>query len=110
MGYRRQRGTTTDNAGRQLDASKCAFAIEEIWFPGYWLGLDRETEIEPENTAAIQQHKTLSGLRSFLGFANSYRDFVLFYFATPMTPKDTPFACTQACAKAFQELQAAFSF
>lgn len=67
-----------DKAGLTLNVSKCRFAQQEVKFLGHIVGSGRHGT-DPEKVRAIKEipaPETKRQLRSFLGLANYYRDYV----------------------------------
>ncbi|XP_044721598.1 reverse transcriptase (RNA-dependent DNA polymerase) domain-containing protein [Hirsutella rhossiliensis] len=86
------------DAGLQIDIDKSGKGIR----------------VDPEKVQAIQQWqrpRSVKGVRSFLGFANYYRQFIPRFSniaapLTALTKKDAVFAWSKECDKAFEELKA----
>ena len=69
-----------EKAGLQLDISKCEFEVKETKYLGFILEAGKGIRIDPEKVKAViewQAPKSVKGVRSFLGFANFYRKFIL---------------------------------
>ncbi|KAM4065150.1 reverse transcriptase (RNA-dependent DNA polymerase) [Hirsutella rhossiliensis] len=88
----------SSDAGLQIDIDKSGKGIR----------------VDPEKVQAIQQWqrpRSVKGVRSFLGFANYYRQFIPRFSniaapLTALTKKDAVFAWSKECDKAFEELKA----
>ena len=62
-----------------VNLEKCSFGMERVWYMGY-IVYKHGAHVNPFNIKAINDwmtSTTLTELRSFLGFANFYRIFVL---------------------------------
>ncbi|KJZ68287.1 hypothetical protein HIM_12322 [Hirsutella minnesotensis 3608] len=67
------------NAGLKLDLEKCAFAVKEVKYLGFIIKAGEGVTVDPEKIVAIRDWEaptTVTGVRSFLGFANFYREFI----------------------------------
>ncbi|RCI10688.1 hypothetical protein L249_5387 [Ophiocordyceps polyrhachis-furcata BCC 54312] len=103
-------------AGLFLDIDKCAFAVTEVKYLGFIVHAGREIRPDPEKVAAIRDWEAptrLRGVRSFLGFANFYRDFIprFSHLTAPLirlTQRNAPFVWTAECQAAFDTLKEAF--
>jgi len=99
-------------AGLQASIRKCEFHVTRTKYLGFILTTDG-IEVDPEKSAVICNWAvptTVRGVQSFLGFCNFYRRFIKDYsrIAKPLnhlTRKDVPFAWTDKCQKAFEELK-----
>lgn len=63
----------------KLDIKKCDFAVKKVKYLGFIVTAGEGISVDPEKTEAIKKWelpKTQTGVRSFLGFANFYRDFI----------------------------------
>ena len=86
-------------AGLNLELSKCEFDVQRTKYLGFILEAGRGTLIDPEKVQAIrdwQAPTTVKGVRGFLGFANFYRKFIKDFAALSeplvrLTKKDIPF-------------------
>ena len=62
-------------AGLNLELSKCEFDVQRTKYLGFILEAGRGTSMDPEKVQAIrdwQAPTTVKGVRGFLGFANFY--------------------------------------
>ena len=99
-------------AGLTLKPKKCNLFQEKVSFLGHIVTADG-VHCEPEKIEAVKNWevpKTVTGVRSFLGFANYYRRFVksFAHIASPLTnltKKDQPFKWTKECQNAFDTLK-----
>lgn len=67
------------NAGLKLDLKKSEFAVKELKYLGFVVTAGKGISVDPEKKTAIEKWecpKTQTAVRSFLGFANFYRDFI----------------------------------
>ena len=105
-----------EEAGLQLDLSKCEFEVKKVKYLGYIIEIGKGLSMDPDKVEAIRswaRPQTVKGVRSFLGFANYYRIFIEDFggFAAPLTAltkKGTKFVWTDACERGFQGLKNAF--
>lgn len=103
-------------AGLNIDIDKCAFAVKEVKYLGFIVEASVGIRPDPEKVAAIREWEPptrVRGVRSFLGFANFYRDFVKDFseIADPLirlTKKGAPFRWGEEEDKAFETLKAVF--
>ncbi|GIZ39392.1 hypothetical protein CKM354_000277800 [Cercospora kikuchii] len=103
------------DAGLYAKLSKCEFFQHETKFLGMIVG-QNGIRMDPEKIQTIQnwpEPKNVTDVQSYLGFANFYRRFIRNFSKicqplTALTRKDTPFAWTPACQKAFDDLKQAF--
>ena len=68
-----------NEAGLQLDPDKCIFASKEIKYLGYIVNVKEGVKIDPRKIEAINAWEAPSNIRevrSFLEFANFYREFI----------------------------------
>ena len=75
-------------AGLKLDPNKCEFASKETKYLGFIIKVGEGIKVDPEKVEAIASWdipKDIKGVRSFLGFANFYRNFII-NFATLAGP------------------------
>ena len=102
--------------GLAADIEKCVFEAPCVEFLGYVIGANG-VEMCPEKMKAIlewETPKTVTDVRSFLGFANFYRRFVEGYSRiaiplTNLTNEKVPWTWDERCQEAFGSLQARFS-
>jgi hypothetical protein len=95
---------------------KCEFATPEIKFLGQIVGADG-IKVDPAKIAAVQewpQPTNVHQVRSFLGLANYFREFIQGYaeLAAPMTGLTkavNPFVWTAQCQKAFDGIKYALT-
>ena len=67
------------DADLKLDLNKCSFGVKEVKNLRFVVKARKGISVDPEKKAAIEKWeipKTQTGVRSFLGFANFYRDFI----------------------------------
>lgn len=103
-------------AGLCLDIDKCAFEVKTVKYLGLVLEAGMGIRMDPDKVAAIskwESPKSVKGVRSFLGFANYYREFIpgfseLTLPLTTLTKKGVLFQWTDACQRAFEELKKLF--
>jgi len=104
------------DAGLQLDFTKCEFETKGVKYLGYVINVGNGLQMDPDKVQAIKEWKaprSQKGVRSFLGFANYYRDFINNYSdtalpLTTLTKKDTPFRWGDAEQAAFDLLKRRF--
>lgn len=66
-------------AGLKLDLKKCDFAANSVKYLGFIITVGKGISVDPEKQVAIEKWefpRTQTAVRSFLGFANFYRDFI----------------------------------
>ncbi|KAI0992744.1 hypothetical protein K3495_g15441, partial [Podosphaera aphanis] len=66
-------------AGLKLDLKKCDFAVNSVKYLGFIITVGKGISVDPEKQVAIEKWefpRTQTAVRSFLGFANFYRDFI----------------------------------
>lgn len=103
-------------AGLNLDISKCEFGVRKTKYLGYIIEAGVGVSMDPEKLLAIRDWeapKSLKGVRSFLGFANFYRQFIEAYSAIAepllaLTKKGTPFRWGGREEAAFEQLKNKF--
>jgi hypothetical protein len=101
-------------AGLQVDINKCDFQAKSVKYLGFIVEVGRGIKVDPEKVQAIQlweTPKTVKGIRSFVGFANYYRQFIPQFSAlarplTELTKKDATFVWSKECQEAFEDLKA----
>ncbi|KAM4061478.1 reverse transcriptase (RNA-dependent DNA polymerase) [Hirsutella rhossiliensis] len=104
----------SSDAGLQIDIDKCDFEAKSVKYLGFIVEAGKGIRVDPEKVQAIQQWqrpRSVKGVRSFLGFANYYRQFIPRFSniaapLTALTKKDAVFAWSKECDKAFEELKA----
>ena len=102
--------------GLQLDFTKCEFETTTVKYLGYVLDVGKGLRMDPEKVSAIKEWeppRSTKGVRSFLGFANYYRDFIENYtdLTQPLialTKKDKPFHWEYEEQTAFDMLKRKF--
>ncbi|CCE32194.1 uncharacterized protein CPUR_06054 [Claviceps purpurea 20.1] len=103
-------------AGLHLDIKKCEFGVKEVKYLGFVVEAGRAVRPGPVKIAAIREWEPptrVKGVRSFLGFANFYREFIPHFsdLAGPLlalTKKGAVFTWSEECAAAFERLKTAF--
>jgi hypothetical protein len=103
-------------AGLKLDIDKCEFAVKEVKYLGFIISAGEGVKVDPEKVDAIRSWEaptTVKAVRSFLGFANFYRDFIEDFseLAAPLvrlTRKEEPWRWKKAEQAAFEELKQRF--
>ena len=104
------------DAGLQLEISKCEFDVRRTKYLGFILESGKGISMDPEKVQAIkdwQAPTTVKGVRGFLGFANFYRKFIRNFAALSeplvrLTKKDTVFTWGPEQDQAFVQLKEAF--
>ena len=105
------------DAGLYLDVNKCEFEQQETKYLGFIVRAGKGTCMDPGKVQAIKEWApptNARGVRSFLGFANFYRQFIR-EFSTIVRPlnqlthKDTNFHWTNECQHSFDLLKEMFS-
>lgn len=67
------------NANLKLDLKKCEFAVKQVKYLGFVVTAEKGIEVDPDKKIAIEKWevpRSQTAVRSFLGFANFYRDFI----------------------------------
>ena len=99
-------------SGLKLKLSKCAFACEAVKCLGHVIDAEG-LHVDPDKVSAITSipaPQDATGVRSFLGMTNYFRQFIPDYAKISMplqelTKKRTKFEWTLECEDAFQELK-----
>lgn len=66
--------------GLKLDPRKSEFAVKETKYLGFVISLEEGIKVDSDKVAAVkawQSPKSIKAVRSFIGFTNFYRDFIL---------------------------------
>ena len=108
--------TRLGEAGLRLDIDKCEFAAKEVKYLGFIISAGEGIKVDPEKVAAIRSWEApvnVKGVRSFLGFANFYREFIEDFsdLSAPLsllTHKTEPWKWGEEQEKAFRELKERF--
>ena len=103
-------------AGLKLDIKKCEFAVKQVKYLGFIITAGEGIKVDPEKVEAIRKWEAptnVRGVRSFIGFANFYRDFIENFgdIAAPLlelTKKNTPFRWGTKEQAAFDRLKTLF--
>lgn len=104
------------DAGLQLDIDKCEFEVQSTKYLGFIVEAGKGVRMDPEKVKAILEWETprsVKGIRSFLGFANFYRQFIRNFseIAAPLTnltKRGTSFQWDEEAEAAFQHLKQLF--
>ncbi|CAL9692669.1 unnamed protein product [Knipowitschia caucasica] len=104
------------HAGLRLNPAKCHLLQRETTFLGHVVSAEG-VATNPEKVAAVQDWPipvNVRDLRSFLGLASYYRRFVRNFASVAgplhrLTDKGKPFAWTNSCDTAFNQLKAALT-
>ncbi|KAI0994170.1 hypothetical protein K3495_g14012 [Podosphaera aphanis] len=104
-------------AGLKLDRKKCDFATKKTKYLGFIIEAEKGLSPDPEKIRAIvewQSPKDVKGVRSFLGFANFYRNFIDKFadLTAPLhelTKSNTPFRWGIEQNHSFETLKEKFS-
>ena len=105
------------DAGLQLDISKCEFEVKETKYLGFILEAGKGIRMDPEKVKAImdwEAPRSVKGVRSFLGFANFYRKFILQFSdivrpISDLVKKDVAFVWTTEAQDSFEQLKELFT-
>lgn len=100
------------DAGLQLDVKKSEFEAESILYLGYIIEVGKGVRMDPKKVEALRTWEaptSVRGVRSFLGFANFYREFIPRFSEvasplTALTKKDQAFEWHEQAQNAFDEL------
>ena len=103
-------------ADLQVDIKKCEFDVSETAFLGVLVS-GEGLRMDPQKVKAVLdwvQPTNLKEVQGFIGFANFYRRFIQDFskIVKPLislTRKEVPFAWTEDCTKAFQDLKQAMT-
>ncbi|KAI0996563.1 hypothetical protein K3495_g11619 [Podosphaera aphanis] len=103
-------------AGLTLDPRKCEFAVKKTKYLGFIISLGEGIKVDPEKVQAIKSWEvptTVKGVRSFLGFANFYREFIpnfskIVYPLLDLTKKDRAFLWLEEHEESFETLKELF--
>ncbi|KAI1000299.1 hypothetical protein K3495_g7894 [Podosphaera aphanis] len=101
-----------NEAGLKLDPKKCEFGVKSTKYFGFVISLGEGIKVDPEKVVTIKSWETptsVKGVRSFLGFANFYREFIPNFreIARPLldpTKKDRAFIWLKEHQKSFDDL------
>lgn len=105
-----------EKAGLKLDLTKCEFAEKQTKYLGFIIKLGEGISMDPEKVEAIKAWEpptSVKGVRSFIGFANFYRDFIEEFseLAEPLqrlTKKNVAFQWGKEQEAAFETLKDRF--
>ncbi|KHJ32524.1 hypothetical protein EV44_g5488 [Erysiphe necator] len=105
-----------NKAGLKLNPKKCEFAVKTTKYLGFVISLGKGIKVDPEKVEAIKSWvppTSVKGVRSFIGFANFYRDFIPNFsqIAQPLlklTKKDHAFIWLDEHQKSFESLKELF--
>jgi transposase InsO family protein len=99
----------------KVNSIKCEFSVSQVEFLGHFISHDgiRMASSKLKDILEWELPRNLKDVRSFLGLANYYRDFIPNFsqVAQPLvnlTRHDVPFDMDQNCVQAFQQLKQAF--
>ncbi|KAL5594252.1 uncharacterized protein BROUX77_006207 [Berkeleyomyces rouxiae] len=101
------------DAGLRLDLNKCEFAVTETKYLGFIIQAGEGIKVDPAKVAAIREWQpptNVKSVRSFLGFANFYRQFIPLFseVAAPLvrlTKKEEPWKWSKTENQAFEKLK-----
>ena len=104
-------------AGLHLDLEKCEFGAKEVRYLGFIIEAGVGVKVDPEKVRAIREWAaptTVKGVRSFIGFANFYREFIDHFSGiisplTALTKKGVAFTWGPAQEAAFERLKRSFA-
>ncbi|KAI0991434.1 hypothetical protein K3495_g16753, partial [Podosphaera aphanis] len=102
--------------GLKLDPNKCEFAVKTTKYLGFIINLGEGIKVDPDKVKAIKAWDaptSVKGVRSFLGFANFYREFIPHFseIAQPLldlTKKDRAFLWLKDHSEAFESMKELF--
>ncbi|KAM3548776.1 hypothetical protein ARSEF4850_009223 [Beauveria asiatica] len=105
-----------EDAGLHLDLEKCEFSVKTVKYLGFIITAGVSLMPDPDKVRAIREWEapeTVKGVRSFLGFANFYREFLPNFASvseplTRLTRKYTPFTWGAEQDAAFEQLKLLF--
>ena len=105
-----------EQAGLKLDLKKCEFGVKQTKYLGFIIKLGEGISVDPEKVAAVKGWEaptSVKGVRSFVGFANFYREFIDSFseIAEPLvslTKKSANFYWEKAQQEAFERLKDLF--
>ena len=103
-------------AGLHLDVGKSEFSVKKTKYLGFIIEAGKGVHMDPDKIAAIrawEPPKSIKGIRSFIGFANFYRQFIRNFSKiaeplTKLTGKSSEFQWNLPQQKAFNQLKQAF--
>lgn len=103
-------------AGLHLDVDKSEFSVKKTKYLGFIIEAGVGVSMDPAKVEAIkawERPQSVKGIRSFVGFANFYRQFIKNFSSiveplTRLTGKDSKFAWGQSQEEAFNKLKEAF--
>jgi len=102
--------------GLAVSPEKCVWKTEEVEFLGYVIGRNgiRMSTDKVDAVLSWKAPNSLTGVQSFLGFANFYRRFIQDYSwiarpLTELTKKTGKWAWNEEAGKAFEELKQRFT-
>ncbi|KAL5601325.1 uncharacterized protein BROUX77_005574 [Berkeleyomyces rouxiae] len=106
-------GERLGDAGLRLDLNKCEFAVTGTKYLGFIIQAGEGIKVDPTKVAAIREWQpptNVKGVRSFLGFANFYRQFIPLFseVAAPLvrlTKKEEPWKWGKTEDQAFEKLK-----
>ena len=100
------------DAGLQADIKKSEFSVTRTKYLGYIM-TTKGIEVDPEKVEPLrnwERPRTVTGVKSFLGFCGFYRQFVRDFgkIARPLTDlthPNQPFIWSESCQEAFDTLR-----
>ncbi|KAI1007830.1 hypothetical protein K3495_g398 [Podosphaera aphanis] len=101
------------HAGLKMDPQKSEFAVKQTKYLGLVISLGEGIRVDPEKVKAVESWQaptSIKAVRSFIGFANFYRDFIPNFggIAAPLlnlTKKHTIFVWKNAQQRVFESLK-----